>query len=202
VLALAEKRGAFVIEDEWVRDLWLDGVPPPASLVARDRHGHVVYIRSLTKTAAAGLRIAGMSARGPVAERLRRARLLDDFFVSGVLQHAAVEVLTGPGWPRHLRRLRAALRSRRDVLIAALARELPDWEVFQRPAGGLSLWVRLPEGTDEARLVERAAAAGVLVMPGTPWFPAESPGPHLRLSFAGADEERLAEAVRRLTKCR
>lgn len=200
VLELAQAQGAFVIEDEWVRDLWLDGSPPPTPLVARDVHGHVIYIRSLTKATAASLRIAGVSARGPVGERLRRARLLDDFFVSGVLQHAAVELLSGPAWPRHLRRLRAALRLRRDALIDALARELPAWQLFARPRGGLSVWVRLPDGTNEARLVEAAAAAGVLVMPGAPSFPAEPAGPHLRLAYAAADEEHLREGVARLAR--
>jgi DNA-binding transcriptional MocR family regulator len=200
VLDLAQRHGVFVIEDDWVRDLWLDGTPPPAPLVARDRHGHVIYIRSLTKATAASLRIAGVSARGPVSERLRRARLLDDFFISGVLQHAAIEVVSGPGWARHLRRLRTVLRSRRDALIDALGHELPDWQVFQRPPGGLGLWVGLPDHIDETWLVERAAAVGVLVMPGAPSFPAEPSGPFLRLSFGGTDEERLVEGVRRLAR--
>ncbi len=203
VLALAESHGAFIVEDEWARDLWLDGVPPPPPLVSRDHHGHVIYLRSITKATAASLRIAGVSARGVAGERLRRARLLDDFFVSGVLQHAAVELLTGAGWPRHLRRLRAALASRRDVLMAELERRLPEWSVFQRPRGGMSLWVRLPDGSDETQTVQAAAAAGVLVIPGAPWFPAEPSGPHLRFSYAAAGEERLREAVARLaTTCR
>lgn len=198
VLDLAQAHGAFIVEDEWVRDLWLDGVPPPATLVSRDRHGHVIYLRSITKATAASLRIAGVSARGVAGERLRRARLLDDFFVSGVLQHAAVEFLTSAAWPRHLRRVRAALAARRDALLGAIEQELPQWRVHQRPRGGMSLWVQLPEGSDEGAIVQAAARAGVLLIPGAPWFPAEPAGPHLRLSYAAASEERLREAVRRL----
>jgi DNA-binding transcriptional MocR family regulator len=198
VLDLAERHGAFVIEDDFVRDLWLEREPPPAPLVSHDPHGHVIYVRSLTKATAASLRVACVVARGPAGERLRRARIVDDFFVSAVLQHTTLELLTSPGWQRHLRQLRRSLTGRRDALIAALTRELPEWELFQRPRGGLSLWLRLPPGTDEAGVVRSAASAGVLVLPGAPWFPAEPPAPHLRLSYAAAPEHRLREAVRRL----
>jgi DNA-binding transcriptional MocR family regulator len=66
------------------------------------------------------------------------------------------------------------------------------------PAGGLHVWVRLPNGTDDMALTVRAAAAGVLVSPGRPWFAAEPPAPHLRLTFAGAPAAELTEGVRRL----
>jgi len=66
------------------------------------------------------------------------------------------------------------------------------------PAGGLHLWVRLPDGVDEVALTARAAAAGVVVSPGRPWFAAEPPGPHLRLTFASVAAPELTEAVRRL----
>ena len=200
VLELAQSYGAFVIEDDYVSDLWLDRHPAPPPLVSRDPHGHVIYVRSITKATAAGMRIAGVVARGPAGQRLRRARIVDDFFVSTVLQHAAVELLTSPGWQRHLRNLRQVLASRRDALIASLADKLPDWQVFRRPAGGLCLWVRLPDGTDEAKLVQNAAAAGVAILPGAPWFPAEPSGPHVRLTYAGASEQRLDEAARRLAQ--
>jgi DNA-binding transcriptional MocR family regulator len=198
VLELSARHGAFVIEDEYVRDLYLERRPPAAPLVARDRDGHVVYVRSITKATAPSLRIAAVAARGAAAERLRRARIVDDFFVSGVLQHAAVELLTSPAWQRHLRRLRRALASRRDALMAAVAEHRPEWRVVRRPAGGLSLWLRLPDGTDEDAVVAAAAAAGVLVLPGRPWFPAEPTGPHLRLSYAAASEQRLHDALARL----
>lgn len=200
VLELAHSHGAFVIEDDYVSDLWLDRRPPPPPLVSRDPHGHVIYVRSITKATAASMRIACVVARGPAGQRLRRARIVDDFFVSTVLQHAAVELLTSPAWQRHLRHLRLVLASRRDALIASIDEKLPGWQVFRRPAGGLCLWVRLPDGTDEARLVQEAAAVGVAILPGAPWFPAEPSGPHVRLTYAGANEQRLDEAASRLAR--
>jgi DNA-binding transcriptional MocR family regulator len=93
VLELAERHEAFVIEDEYARDLTIDGAVP-ATLVSRDRGGYAIQIRSLSKSTAPGLRVAAVVSRGPAAARLRTARIVDDFFVSGLLQHTALEVVT------------------------------------------------------------------------------------------------------------
>jgi DNA-binding transcriptional MocR family regulator len=200
VLDIVATAGAFVIEDDWARDLAIDGEAPPP-LAGADRHGHVVHVRSLSKSAAPGLRVAAIGARGAAGERLRSARIIDDFFVAGPLQEAALELVSSPAWRRHLRALRSALRERRDALAAAAARDLPGLRLTSLPAGGLHLWFALPERADDLAIAARAAAAGVIVSPGRAWFGAEPPGPHLRLSFAGADPARLAEGVRRLALC-
>ncbi len=164
--------------------------PPP--LFVDDPDGHVVHIRSLTKASAPGLRIAAVTARGPAAARLRAARIVEDLFVTGPLQEAALEVVGAPAWRAHLRRLRKVLRERRDALVAALPMAV------DVPAGGINLWVPLEPGTDDRELAARAAAAGVIVSPGRPFFAAEPPGPFLRLTFAAEPPERLLEGVRRL----
>jgi DNA-binding transcriptional MocR family regulator len=199
VLEAVAAAGAFIVEDDWARDLAIDGDPPPP-LAAEDPDGHVVYLRSLTKSAAPGLRVAAVSARGVAGARLKAARIIDDFFVSGPLQHATLELVSAPAWRRHRRMLRAALGERRDALVAALGEHLPEWTIVGVPAGGLHLWVRLPEGLDDVALTARAAAAGVVVSPGRPWFAAEPPAPHLRLTFAGAPAPDLSEGVRRLAR--
>ncbi len=152
----------------------------------------MVHIRSLTKASAPGLRVAAVTARGPAAARLRAARIVEDLFVTGPLQEAALEIVGAPAWRAHLRKLRTVLAERRDALVAAV----PVPVVV--PEGGMNLWVPLPPGTDDVDLAQRAAAAGVLVQPGRPFFAAEPPGPFLRLTFAAEPPERLAEGVRRL----
>lgn len=198
VLQAVADAGAFLIEDDWARGLTIDGAPPPP-LAVDDPDGHVVYLRSLTKVAAPGLRVAAIGARGVAGARLRTARLLDDLFVAGPLQHAAVEFLTAPAWRRHIGSLRSGLRNRRDALVAALRRELPDLPVAI-PTGGLHLWVRLPDGVDEAAVTAAAAARDVVIFPGRPWFPAEPTGQFLRLSFAGLPVDLVDEGVRRLRR--
>ena len=199
VMAAVRDAGALVIEDDWARDLAISG-EPPTPLASDDPDGHVVYLRSMTKSAAPGLRVAGMSARGAAGARLRAARIVDDFYVSGPIQEAALEVVSAPAWRRHRSRLRTELGARRDTLLTALAHQLPELEVPAVPAGGLHLWVRLPHDVDDVALATAAATEGVVVFPGRLWYPAEAPGPHLRLTYAAVAPPALDEAVKRLAR--
>ncbi|WP_306371335.1 PLP-dependent aminotransferase family protein [Nocardiopsis sp. CC223A] len=197
VLDVARAAGAFVIEDDFARYLGHGG-PVPRPLVDDDRDGTVVYVTSLTKPAAPSLRIGALAARGPVMERMRAVRLVDDFFVTRPLQEAALEVLGSPSWDRHVRALGTALRERCAVLAAAVTREVPG-VVFSVPAGGLHLWVRLPTGVDDAVLTGAARRNGVVVSAGGRYFAAEPPAAHLRIGFAAAaGPAELAEGARRL----
>jgi DNA-binding transcriptional MocR family regulator len=197
VLAEVRAAGAFLLEDDYARDLAIDADPPPP-LVADDPNAHVIYLRSLTKSAAPGLRVAAIAARGPAGARLRAARVLDDFFVSGPLQQAALDFVTSPAWPRHLRTLRAELRTRRDALLDAVRRHLPALPTPAVPRGGLHAWLRLPDGADDTAVTTAAAAHNVVVFPGRPWYAAEPDAPHLRLTFAAAPPDLLEEGIRRL----
>ncbi|MFC5180991.1 aminotransferase-like domain-containing protein [Actinomadura harenae] len=197
VMAAARAAGAFIVEDDYARYLGF-GTPTPSPLVSDDPDGRVVHIASLTKATAPSLRVAAVVARGPVAERVRSTQLVAEFFPARVLQETLLELVTSPGWPRHLRSVHAALRSRRDALAAALARDLPGLG-HSRPEGSTHLWLRLPDGTDDEALARDALRAGVLVSAGRPFFPAEPPAPFLRVSYgSAASEAELAEGVRRL----
>ena len=185
VLDAVARRGAFVVEDDWVRDLDF-GPPSPQPLATIDDHGHVIYLRSLSKPVAAGLRVAGLAVRGPVLTRLRRGRISDDLFVAPILQHVALDVLTAAGWSRHLGGVRRVLRERRDALVAAVRELLPECELAAVPEGGLHLWLRLPDRCSDADITEACAARHLAVSPGRAYFAGEPPAPYLRLSYASA----------------
>jgi DNA-binding transcriptional MocR family regulator len=194
VLAAAARAGAFLLEDDWMRDFDL-GAPSPPPLVSQDDDGHVIYLRSVSKPIAAGLRVSGLAARGPVLARLRRGRISDDLFVAPILQHIALDVLTAPGWPRHLGTVRRLLRDRRDGLVAAVHQLLPSCALDVIPSGGMHLWLRLPDRVSDADVAEVAAARGLAVTAGRASFPSEPPGSYLRLSYAGEDAPALRRAV-------
>jgi DNA-binding transcriptional MocR family regulator len=198
VIEVAQRTNIFLIEDDYARDLTIDGAPPPP--LVRECPSHVVYIRSLTKTAAPGLRIAAIAALGPVFERLRSARAVDDWFVSGMLQEIALELVGSPGWPRHIAALRAILRARRDAAVAAIQNDLPSVTLANVPRGGFNLWLALPESLDDLEIARQAELLGVHINAGRSWFPAESLGPHLRLSYAAAEPRELREGVRKLAR--
>jgi DNA-binding transcriptional MocR family regulator len=193
VLDICARAGAFIIEDDFAR--WLGhGSVPPAPLWRDDDRGRVITVCSLTKILAPSLRIGAVIARGPVMGRIAAMRMVDDSFVPKPLQHTAVELVTGPGWTAQLRTVSAALRDRAAALAAALARELPECS-FENPRGGISLWLRLPRGTDDLAVATRAGRLGVGVMPGRFYTIGEQEAPHLRLCFAGLPAADVCPAV-------
>ncbi|MFB7719394.1 PLP-dependent aminotransferase family protein [Nocardia sp. NPDC056100] len=194
VVDVVRAHGAFLVEDDWAHDFGIDTDPRPVA--AQDSEGHVVYIRSLTKSMSPAIRIGAVIARGPARERFLADRSAESLYVSGLLQHAALEVLTDPGWKTHLRRLRGQLRDRRDLLVASLREHAPHLGVAHVPAGGLHLWAQLPDNTDTDRLVRDCEARGVYVASGHEWFPTEPSGPHLRLNFTGPNSHGFPSAAR------
>ncbi|MFE6621065.1 PLP-dependent aminotransferase family protein [Streptomyces sp. NPDC057740] len=200
VLRIAREAGAFVVEDDFVRRLvHEDAGPLPRPLAADDPDGVVVHVCSLTKATSPSFRVGALTARGPVLERLRAIQVVDTFFVSRPLQEAALELVGSPAWSRHLRTLSAELRARRDVMTAGLRLHLPELSLPHIPSGGYHLWLRLPDGTDEPALAAAALRTGVAITPGRPYFSAEPPAGHLRLSFAAvAGVGEIVEGVRRL----
>ncbi|MFJ9580092.1 PLP-dependent aminotransferase family protein [Streptomyces sp. NPDC101191] len=200
VVRIARVAGAFVVEDDFARRLvHEDAGPLPPTLAADDPDGVVVHVCSLTKVTSASLRVGALAARGPVLERLRAIQVVDSFFVPRPLQETALELVGAPAWKRHLRAVSQELKNRRDAMAGAVALRLPEFAVPHVPSGGYHLWLRLPDTLSEADLLPAALRAGVAAAPGRPYFCAEPPAGHIRLSFAGvAGAAEIAEGVRRL----
>jgi DNA-binding transcriptional MocR family regulator len=195
-LEVVRRHGAFLVEDDWAHDLAISGSPTP--IAAQDDRGHVVYLRSLTKSVSPAIRVAAVIARGPARDRILADRGAESMYVSGVLQTAALDVVTQPAWSSHLRTLRRQLGERRDLLVTALREHAPQADLEQVPAGGLNLWLRLPDGTDVHRLARDCEAAGLIIAAGDEWFPAEPAGPFIRLNYAGPNPAAFPEAARLL----
>lgn len=197
ILAAADSAGAFVIEDDFGR--WLshgERTPPP--LLADDTAGRVVYATSLTKVLSASLRVGALVSRGPVAQRIGALHSVDNLFVPLAMQEVALDVVSRPAWDRHVRELGRALARRAAALLDALADAAPALEPA-RPSGGMHLWAALPPEVDDEQVALAARQAGVVVMPGRPFYAAEAPRSHLRLTFsAAATEIELATGVQRL----
>lgn len=194
VLDVVRAQGAFVIEDDWAHDFGITSDPVP--LATRDDSGHVIYIRSLTKSVSTSIRIAAVIARGPARERILAHRAAESMYVSGLLQAAALDVLTQPGWQTHLRGLRQQLQSRRDLLVTSVREHVPDAHIELLPKGGLNLWLRMPDGTDLPRLTRDCEDNGVVIAAGSEWFPAEAAGAFVRLNYSGPNPGAYPEGAR------
>jgi DNA-binding transcriptional MocR family regulator len=194
VLDVVRAHGAFIIEDDWAHDFGITSNPVPVA--TRDGSGHVIYIRSLTKSVSTSIRIAAVIARGPARERILAHRAAESMYVSGLLQAAALDVLTQPGWQTHLRGVRQQLQSRRDLLVTSIREHVPAAHIELLPKGGLNLWLRMPDGTDLPRLMRDCEDNGVVIAAGTEWFPAEAAGAFVRLNYSGPNPGAYPEGAR------
>ncbi len=191
VLRSARQTGTTVIVDETFVDL---GFVPPVQPAAALDPG-VITIGSLSKPVWGGLRIGWARASADLVRRLAAMRASIDMGGAVLDQLIAAEIL--PTLPALMPERVAGLRRQRDTLLAALARELPQWRAVE-PQGGLSLWVELdaPLSTPLATL---AAPAGVIAVPGSRFGVDGTLERFLRIPFA-LPPERLDEAVRRLAE--
>lgn len=194
VRAIVRDHGAFLIEDDWAHDFGITTDSRP--IAARDDTGHIVYIRSFTKSVSPAVRVAGLIVRGPAQNRILADTNAQSMYVSSALQMVALDVLTQPSWRSHLRTLRQQLASRRDLLADSLQAHAPMAHIDLRPRGGLNLWARLPDNTDLAALARECDAAGVAIAIGDDWFPAEPTGRYLRLNFSGPHPGAFPDASR------
>ncbi len=196
VLEVARAHGAFIVEDDWAHDFGITSDPVPVA--TRDDAGHVVYVRSLTKSVSTAIRVAAVVASGPARERILAHRAAESMYVSGLLQAAALDVVTQPGWQTHLRNLRQQLQSRRDLLVTSIREHVPQAHIELLPKGGLNLWLRMPDGTDLPRLTRDCEDNGVIIAAGTEWFPAEPAGAFVRLNFSGPNPGAYPEGARKI----
>lgn len=194
----ARETGGLVIEDDYDGGLWYEkgGIRPLA--FQREAPDHVVYSGTVSKTLVPGLRLGWIAAPRPLLDRLLRVRARQDLGTDTLTQLAFAELLRGGQFDRHLRRLNARARSRREALEEAVQKQLPGARIIGREAG-LHAYVRLPRHLDEAALVSGAFARSVLVRGGAAFHarPA-SAAPALVIGHAHLPCSGVAEAIREI----
>ncbi len=183
----------WIVEDNSLEHLLLADAVVPRPVAAFADEERVLTIGSLSKLLWGGLRVGWVRGPASAIARLGRIKAALDLGGSAVSQAIALRALDD--YEQVAARIRETYRARSRHLQGRLAHQLPSWR-FEPPAGGLSLWVRLPEGTADD-LTRPAAARGVAFLPGGSASCDETYIDHIRLSFA-LPEEQLDEAVGRL----
>ena len=195
IARLAAEFHVPVIEDLVQRELWFDA-PPPPPIASFEPEAPILTLGSLSKVFWGGMRLGWVRASETTIARLARMKAVTDFGTPAVVQMVGARLL--PHMDDVAARRRAELRHRRDVLLDAVGEHLRDWQC-DTPAGGLSVWARLPSPRAE-ELSRRAEAHGVSVVPGST-FAVGVAGvvDRIRLPFSAAPEV-IVEGVRRLAE--
>jgi DNA-binding transcriptional MocR family regulator len=196
ILAIAERSGLLVVEDDPYGLLGFDGDPLPA-LRSRRRDG-VLYISTFSKTFAPGLRVGWVLAPHAVREKLVIASEAQILCPSMFAQSAIATYFATMPWLEQIKTFREIYRERRDALLSALTDMMPAGTHWTRPDGGFYVWLTLPPGLHSKEMLPRAIAARVAYVPGTGFYADGSGGSHMRLSYCFPTPERIREGVRRL----
>ena len=168
LLALARKKNVVLFEDDHESELNFSGRPLPA-LKSLDSEGRVIYLGSLSKTLAHGLRLGFVVAPAELIAELRAVRRLMLRHVPSNNAHIAGLFIAQGHHDAFIRKLNLVYRERREALLGAMARHLPGCTVSVAQ-GGSGAWVRGPAGLDSAALALACQPRGVLIEPGAVFF--------------------------------
>ncbi|HEV8551433.1 MAG TPA: PLP-dependent aminotransferase family protein [Polyangiaceae bacterium] len=197
LLDLARRKRFAILEDDYDQEFHYDG-RPVLPLASSDPTGNVIYVGTLAKSLAPGLRLAFVVAPRALVERLTAERVLIDRQGDLVLECAVAELLDDGDVQRHVRRMRRVYHARRDAFCEQLDRELGSVLRYDRPAGGLQLWAHVDPKVDVALWQERCMERGVFFQIGRQFSLDGSPVQCVRLGYAVLDEREAATAVRRI----
>jgi len=201
VLAFAHRERVAVIEDDYDHEFHYEG-HPVLPLASADSAGVVVYIGTLSKVLAPGLRVGYLVAPPDLMERIAAIRSLLDIQGDLAMEAAVADLIDDGELQRHVARTRRIYAERRNILAAALRKELGDSAAFRVPTGGMAVWVRFRESEDVEAWARRSAERGVWWHTGKRYAFDQTAKPFGRLSFAWLNERELPEAVRRLAASR
>ncbi|ALK87274.1 aminotransferase-like domain-containing protein [Limnohabitans sp. 63ED37-2] len=190
VAQVAVESGLPIIEDNPYGDLWFDA-PPAPSLSSRHPEGSV-YLGSFSKILAPGLRLGYLVAPTALYPKLLQAKQAADLHTPSFNQRVVAEVLKDGFIDRHVPTIRALYKQQCEAMLAALDREMAGLGLsWNRPVGGMFLWVQLPKGLKAIPLLDKAVEKGVAFVPGSAFYAEGADESTLRLSFVTATVDQI-----------
>lgn len=206
LLDLAAELDVPVIEDAAYAALSFESeAPAPMMALEVARRGSIdearaIYCGTFSKVLSPGLRVGWIVAARPMIRRLVLVKQASDLNNATINQMVMLR-LAETSYATRAELARTHYRRRRDAMLAALERHMPEGVSWTRPGGGLFVWVRLPHRVDSAPLLDRAVReAGVAFVPGAAFFYDGRERNTMRLSYSLASEAEIGEGIARLAR--
>lgn len=196
LLEICSELGIPVVEDDPYSLMSFKG-EEVATLKSLDANGNVLYISSLSKVVASGLRIGWIIGPNPVIERLSDAKQQIDFGHASFTQWIANDFLDSDEFQSHLKKLVKELEKRRDQIVTSLNYYLKDQMEFSIPQGGIHIWCKLKEDVDEMKLLENSIKHGVIYVPGSTMGSKKG---YVRFTFARENGESIHKGMKRFAE--
>ena len=197
LIKLSEQYGVPIFEDECYADLTWGGARPPAirAMAGNDR---VIHLGSFSKSIAPAMRLGYLIAGWPLMSRMLAMKT--DGGTPAIDQMVIAEFCQ-QHFDGHVGKLRKVLKRKLDVMIEAVQAEFGTAAEFERPDGGIFLWIKLPDSVDTFKLFQAAGKEGVAINPGVEWSSNAGLGKtRLRLCFANPTEAAIRAGVAKLAE--
>ncbi|MFP3123106.1 PLP-dependent aminotransferase family protein [Ectobacillus funiculus] len=193
VLELSSEFGIPIIEDDpYSLTSFKEEVNP--TLKSMDTNGNVLYISSLSKIVASGLRIGWVIGPPQVIQRLADAKQQVDFGHSVFPQWVAHEFLGSEYFSTHISMLRKQLKQRRDEITSSIKDLLDSQVEYFAPEGGIHLWCKLKSSVNEYSLLEQSMKNGVAFVPGSVFGSRKG---YVRFTFGRGETTLIHEGILR-----
>ncbi|MCY9039839.1 PLP-dependent aminotransferase family protein [Bacillus inaquosorum] len=194
LLDIAGSIHSIIVEDDPCSEIYFEK-KPPVTLKSMDQFGNVIYLRGLSKTIAPSCRIGILTASGSIFNRLLAAKANADLGSPLLTQKAILPLINSKRMIDHSKKLRTALKIRRDLALDLLTSLSPEGVSWTIPEGGLNLWISLPSWIDSQRLLSEAKKQQITFLPGSACYPVGQENNHLRISYSYINEELLKHGI-------
>lgn len=198
VYELAVKYDILIIEDDPYGLLRFEG-EPVAPIKSLDQEGRVAYLGSFSKILAPGFRVGWLAAEASLQRKAVLAKQAQDICTTVFGQYCVFEAMAHDMLFGHITEICALYRAKRDLMLQAMDEEFPKGVHWNRPNGGLFLWLQLPAALDTTELLPKAIQHDVAYVTGKPFFPDGTGHNTLRLNFSYADDANIREGIHRLS---
>ena len=192
MLGISQRYGIPILENESYADFRIEGAPLPPSMIGMDDQDTVMYVSAYTKLLGCGLRLGFGVVPEPVRATLAKLRF------GGSPSHLAsmtVHEYLRNHREGHIEEVRASLKVKRDAMLAALGENFPPTCTWNRPEGGMMIWVRLPEEADTWSALDKAIEANVKYNPGPVFRASRDRKNYLRLTYSYNTPEEIREGI-------
>jgi 2-aminoadipate transaminase len=197
IIELARKYDVLIVEDSPYREVRFSGTPQ-RTMYELDGNGQVILLGTMSKIFAPGFRIGWIVAHEDVIDKLIAAKQNTDLCTSSFVQKIAARYFDNGYFEENLAKTNAMYKSKRDAMVNAFHKYMPEGVKWTEPEGGLFLFVTLPEHINAEELFKVAINENVAFVPGTVFYCNGEGKNTLRINFSFMSEEMNIEGSRRL----
>src|SRR5690606_13385588 len=194
LVELAARAGVPLVEDDPYGELSYGGEALP-SLLSMNPDG-VLYLRSFSHLLPPRLPLGYVVAPEEILGKMVQAKQAADLHTPSFSQRIVYEAVQDGFIDRHIPSIRTLYGAQCEHMLAALEREFPKEARWNRPEGGMFIWVELPEGLDTSALLAKAIERNVAFVPGAPFYAVEPRRNTLRLSFVTVPAEKIDHGIK------